>query len=370
MAMFEIHAVDEQIKALPTVDTASGSVASFETDLSENLISCIAEIVATGGGGTPDSPIAINGFSECNVTRTGKNLFNPIVYNSFIQADQTYRATGNAVIAIKVSVAKFIGKQLTFSVYIDVSGGTAPNNLRVRANVNGTNIEGNFITSVSGVSSVTFTPQTVNDYIYINFGSMGGNYFTFYNIQLEQSDTATTYEPFGTTFTVNFGQTVYDGTVDVVTGKLTDTVGKLDKTDFPSMGVVYNTEVGIIRSFYLSLPTDYRYPDTFIKSNVFQSQPLSGDHAYDCEVLPTTGNAGRRIYFSISNVDHPSMTAEEAKQFLIDNNVEFYFTKYTADTIDVNSVAIPTLNGINNLYADTGDISEVKYLLTVGKKIS
>lgn len=47
MALFEIHGVDESIKALPTVGEASGSVASFDTDMTENLVSVIAEISAS-----------------------------------------------------------------------------------------------------------------------------------------------------------------------------------------------------------------------------------------------------------------------------------------------------------------------------------
>ena len=37
--------------------------------------------------------------------------------------------------------------------------------------------------------------------------------------------------------------------------------------------------------------------------------------------------------------------------------------------LDVSSVEIPTINGKNNIFADTGDM-EVKYFLTVGKKIN
>lgn len=47
MAYFHTTVLDEQIKALPTVDTASGSVASFDTDMTENLVSVIAEISAS-----------------------------------------------------------------------------------------------------------------------------------------------------------------------------------------------------------------------------------------------------------------------------------------------------------------------------------
>ena len=47
MAYFHTTVLDNQIKALPTVDTASGSVATFDTDMTENLVSVIAEISAS-----------------------------------------------------------------------------------------------------------------------------------------------------------------------------------------------------------------------------------------------------------------------------------------------------------------------------------
>ena len=71
MAYFPTNVLDNQIKALPTIATASGSIATFTTDKAENLVDCEVAIVATGGGGTPTTPIAINGFSACNLSVNG-----------------------------------------------------------------------------------------------------------------------------------------------------------------------------------------------------------------------------------------------------------------------------------------------------------
>ena len=46
-------------------------ICTFDTDRAENLINLEVAITATGGGGTPDSPIAINGFSACNLSVNG-----------------------------------------------------------------------------------------------------------------------------------------------------------------------------------------------------------------------------------------------------------------------------------------------------------
>lgn len=63
--------VSDSIKALKTVSSASGSIATFDTDLTENLIKCIADINAVqSGSGTPSpsNPRTISGFSNCVIT--------------------------------------------------------------------------------------------------------------------------------------------------------------------------------------------------------------------------------------------------------------------------------------------------------------
>lgn len=48
--------------------TASGSIASFTTEIAGNLTALKCNMLASGGGGTPDNPIPIVGFTECNIT--------------------------------------------------------------------------------------------------------------------------------------------------------------------------------------------------------------------------------------------------------------------------------------------------------------
>ena len=59
------------VKLLPTISSASGSVATFDTDLTDNLVSLIANITATqSGSGTPSpsNPRTITGYSSCVIT--------------------------------------------------------------------------------------------------------------------------------------------------------------------------------------------------------------------------------------------------------------------------------------------------------------
>ncbi len=51
--------------------SVSGNPCTFETDLADNLVSLTADIVATGGGGTPATPIPIVGISSLEITANG-----------------------------------------------------------------------------------------------------------------------------------------------------------------------------------------------------------------------------------------------------------------------------------------------------------
>lgn len=333
---------------LPTVDTASGSVATFDTDLTENLIEVKCQIVAQqSGSGTPSpsNPRPITTYSEMNFTHSGKNFYN--INNQTVTSINTY-----------CSMYLPSNSDVTFSTNIPQTG------LYAQYYDNGNWVE---IARMYNSRSLTFNTGNHN-YIRLSTYNEGVQATEF---QAEFGTIATAYEPFdGTTANIPFGKTVVNGVLNVTTGKLTDEVLKIDKNDFSSMNVSFNSEIGIIRSFYLSLPLNTRKVDSFVLSNKFASQPLSGSHAYDCEVA-TSGGAYtvQRIYFSISNVDYPAITAEQAKQFLIDNDVEFYVTRYSNIETQLDSITLQSLLNENNVWCDTGD-TEVKFILSVGKKIA
>lgn len=82
MAYFHTTVLDNQIKALPTVDTASGSIATFDTDMTENLVECECDILYQGtGGGTPQSPNPITVYSSLNLSHSGADTSNPTIIN-------------------------------------------------------------------------------------------------------------------------------------------------------------------------------------------------------------------------------------------------------------------------------------------------
>ena len=66
--------VDNIILDIMPVDTASGATAEFNTQIAAPLVSVIADITATGGDGTPASPIPIVGYSQAVITVNGDDI--------------------------------------------------------------------------------------------------------------------------------------------------------------------------------------------------------------------------------------------------------------------------------------------------------
>ena len=69
------------------VDTATGPIATFDTELAVPLVNVSCDVVATGGNGTPDSPIPINGYTEANITANGNTYtiaFGQTVYGGVL----------------------------------------------------------------------------------------------------------------------------------------------------------------------------------------------------------------------------------------------------------------------------------------------
>ena len=83
MALYHTNVLDNAIKALPTVDTASGSVATFETDMNEKLIEvvCGIQYIQASGTPTPQAQIPITVYNSLNLSHSGADTSNPNIIN-------------------------------------------------------------------------------------------------------------------------------------------------------------------------------------------------------------------------------------------------------------------------------------------------
>ena len=196
----------------------SGAICTFAPNIEQNLPSVLVNVVATGGNGTPSTPIAINGYTVANITRCGVNLWNEqwevgvITSDGSIDSSQTTRRT-----------TSYIPVKSGTNVYL-VCPNSALNgryayydSAKTLVNFNGNGFANNNITIPSDVAYLRIT--------------LGSGYNTTYNndISINYPSTATTYHAYnGNTYTIAFGQTVYGGVLDVTSGKLTVTHEEID----------------------------------------------------------------------------------------------------------------------------------------------
>ena len=351
MAYFKTNVLDNQIKALPTIASASGSVANFTTDKAENLVDCEVAIVATGGGGTPTTPIAINGFSACNLVACGINLCDEV----FETGDISFATGGNITGASWIRTTNYVPIVGGLTIYV-----------KSELNINMFFYDSNKV--YLGNNSEGLRPNIKNTVITI---SNNARYFriatnqTPYNhdISINYPSTDTQYHAYnGTTETISFGQTIYGGVLNVGTGVLRVT-----------HKCVQLTQAYVLSGSYLGS----------IIYNVTRPETSDADFtkAYICNRLQYVGETlanftyGTCIAYSNSSFNlwiknGAFADLAEATQWLVDNPTYICYELATPQTIQLSAQEIATIaNSENNIWADTGDI-EVKFVLSVGSYVN
>jgi len=334
-----------------TSGTASGEIATFS--IPNAIKSVIADITAVqGGSGTPSPSNVrpISGFSSVNVTRTGKNLIGTLA-----KTGVTINTSGEEVSNANFDCSDYLYfKAGTYSVscedYIDSTTSSAK--LRIGAYslddktfISPLKVNNSATATIGDITTASFTLAT-DCYIKVAF-----NKSRCKNLQIEIGSTATAYEPYaGDEVTIALGQTVYGGTLDVKTGVLTVThyyvtFGNLTWSKITSGQSPY---------FGATLPSAYRYIDA--QNNFICSQYSKA----------SIGNSGSTEGIFITNTSQLrcrdlNYTEGSASEFkTATSGVQLVYELATPTTVQLTATEIKALSGINNVWADSGDI-EVEY---------
>ena len=342
--------VDDTIYSIPDVvvyGAASGAIASFD-DGGDNkplksLKVSINPVQSGSGEPSPSNVRPISGWNAVNVTRCGKNLFDysQRTDNKYLNVNTGAEVPNNAYY-----ITPFIPVKAGQTVYIPDSGTSRRwfyNTQKVAT------------TYLNNSSNQTFTPQE-NGYIRVSVFKNIPN-ATIYQIEL--GSTATAYEPYiGTDYTIQLGDTYYGGKLNVTTGVLKATWAEVtidENTNIVngSSGMPFKASV-IINGKPASSPSALSGTLCNQLKEVSQASTWGTDYTF-----ARTG-ATSDFYFKF---DSTITTVEACKQYLTDNPLKVVYelkeSAYT--TIQLTPTQVKSLLGNNNLWSDTGEITECVY---------
>ena len=221
---------EEFLKAFPT-DTASGAIASFSDGADDlPLKSLVVDINPiqdlSHGDPSPENICPISGWTEVDVEQMGKNLFDADAFATM--ADLTKNEDGSLYVSFNGKVLKKVAwKNVGYTGQIAITytykyanantGGALPLIYYTDGTYDfistSSTTEWKTVTKISNASKIV-------DYVTFSYGT-GSNSTTFF-LQIELGSTATPYEPYsGQSLTIDLGQTVYGGHLDVLSGELT-----------------------------------------------------------------------------------------------------------------------------------------------------
>ena len=183
--------LDKALSAAQIVDSASGAIASFPDgadDIPDRSLTVDLEPIQD-----------LHGYDHPWPAGGGKNLFDEdTVYAAYKQTDGSFICTGGQSNYTRITIPeKYIGQAMTLSAVMRIPDGSVITNVRAAARINGSTKSGNMINDGTyAKSSVTFTPETAEDFIYLSYGANGSGTMQFYDVQWELGSEATDFAPY------------------------------------------------------------------------------------------------------------------------------------------------------------------------------
>ena len=311
--------------------------------------------IQASGTPTPSSPLKISGYDNVSLDVVPKNMLNADkYYGTYKQADGTYLATASQINAIHIPVGAFIGTEMTFSVKVAVNASTSF--ISALAHIDGVNRYGTAVYSgTTGVSSITFTPASVSDYIMIGYGSGGAVQSTFSEFQLELGSTATAFEPFTpiTLIAHSFPTTIYGGEVDIERGLIRKAWERFHADGTGGYYTVGNSG----GTNYVQVAIDLNSINTAQAPNGLKSTRFA------TSVNLTAGNcyitANGTILIAILP-DQTITTTEQARAWFAANPTDFVYELATPYEIQLTPRIVNLLQGAN-VITSNGTSVEISY---------
>ena len=297
----------------------------------------------------------ITGRTQVDVTRTGKNLFAEPILGSYINDDGTISTPGNS--NWRSDVIPLDGQQISATATIyerrtytgSVSYIFFDENMQMLGKANF------FVVSniTSFPSSKTITIPSTAKYMYFRgYMSGGAASIKTEKVQIEFGSTSTEYEPYtGQSVTVQLGQTVYGGTLDVTTGLLT-----VDRASVDLGSLNWLVHGTYASTFYADVSGKQPRSTKFI-SSAYANGGLFSSYANleNGTMYASTSDALPRI--AVKNTTYT--TASDFKTAMSGQTVVYELA--TPQTIQLSPAQINLLTGTNIISTNADDLSVMYY---------
>lgn len=380
MAYFHTTVLDDLIKALPTVSTASGSIATFDTDMTENLIDVECDIQYSQAEGTPSpsNPLLIKIYNSLNLAHIG-NTDKLTYLQGLLNGTYGFVDLSSLSWSYQTSGERFVSAGIASLVKAPASNNDIAN---VACSILTTTYANN--TTAGGLdNSIAITSTSKN--IVVKATSAGTTqagivaYLSgcgfIYELATPATPTITMAEfnalltAFGidgSLYNVSFGQTVAKGKFNLTTGVLDITHGI--KIFTGASGENWNKHESIASWFYIDnqidgymngAESDFQFCNVGEQTKYDYVTSLANGHfAY--------GSSNKRFVFK--NTDYTETA--DFKTWLSNNNMQVVYRLPSPLTVQLDSKTITALLNENNIWCDTNGNTSVKYILSVGKAIS
>lgn len=322
-----------------------------------------------GNSTTYHDVFPISGRTEVTVERTGKNLCDGTAYPIALNSGLPFLVSTTAVTSPRTVPAPYQGVGFVAKVK---AGTTYVASTDLEGNV--TRIYWGIYSSLSDMTDRTNCLQynsTNNGVIsvdydgYLLFARYGtaNQVVTWSYAQLEVGSTATAYEPYTTplTITTQLGQTVYGGTLDVVSGRL---VVDRAMVDLGTLNWLYSS--GTQRMYSTGINSVSKHPtsDTVVANILCENYATDTDAhtaSHTSDKICALGSTGILYVYDSAYTD--AVTFKIAM-----NRVQLVYELATPITVQLTPTEVKTLLGTNNVWADSGEV-EVTYKADIQKYI-
>lgn len=218
--------------------TAEGNPCVVDDAVEANAedVTVAFEPIQSGSGDpSPDNVRAINGWTDINLSQSGKNMYSVTVDNDTWSLNASATCSGaDGVLTVEATASNysgvFSGTSAKITKLIAKLNGVFTYSFDVKASASATLLCGISTlgqTTVSATTSwqrVSITATFANASKTFALYNYSGSAVTIYlrNMMVEAGSSASDYEAYdGEDYTISFGNTYYGGTVDFTTGVLT-----------------------------------------------------------------------------------------------------------------------------------------------------